>query len=98
MTDSPKIAKFPGKLTRMGVRQYRQDIPRVIREGQPIVIERHGQPVGLYIPIKQRNHDKEARLMQELADSLKELWEASGLSEEELAQLIEEELQTPLAP
>lgn len=98
MTDSPKIAKFPGSLTRMGVRQYRQDIPRVIREGQPIVIERHGQPVGIYIPIKQRDREKESRLMAELADSLKELREETGLSEEELAQLIEEELRTPLDP
>ena len=77
----------------MGVREYRASIPQVIRAGKPIIIERHGQPVGIYTPLKQRNHEREQQLLSELQESLSRLRAETGLNEEELAQLIESALE-----
>lgn len=86
------------ELTRMGVREYRQELSKVVYAEKPVVIERHGEAVGLYIPIKRRNRERQEALLKELNDALAAMRESSGLTEEELAQLIEEELRRPLDP
>ena len=80
------------EITRMGVREYRASIPQVIRAGKPIIVERHGQPVGIYTPLKQRDPERIKQLSEELQQSLLKVQTEMGLSEEEFAQLMEADL------
>lgn len=80
------------EVTRMGVREYRQNIPQVIRAGKPIIVERHGQPVGIYTPLKQRDPERTKQLSEQLQQSLLKVQAEMGLSEEEFAQLMEADL------
>lgn len=77
-------------ITRMGIREYRQEIPRVIREEQPVLIERHGHPVGLYLPLRTHDEARETQTLQALEGALSDLQQQTGLGEEALARLVED--------
>lgn len=36
----------------VGVREFRQDLAEFIDQGEPVTITRHGQTVGLFIPVR----------------------------------------------
>ena len=35
----------------IGVREFRQDLAGYIDQAEPVTVTRHGQPVGLFIPV-----------------------------------------------
>ena len=88
----PESQPVTEEITRMGVREYRASIPQVIRAGKPIIVERHGQPVGIYTPLKQRDPERVKQLSDQLQQSLLKVQAEMGLSEEEFAQLMEADL------
>lgn len=72
----------------MGVRQFRDRATAVLREGEPIAVERHGKLIGIYIPVEEERGDdkEELRLaLSRLEERVTEIAREAGLSEEELA-------------
>jgi antitoxin (DNA-binding transcriptional repressor) of toxin-antitoxin stability system len=76
--------------TSVGIREFRENLTSYLFASRPVKITRHGETVGLYVPMRKRP-SKEAletylRNSQEVLDML----DASGVTEEELIADFEE--------
>ena len=68
----------------VGVREFRDQATALIASGETIVIERHGQPVGFFVPItatdRRAGRAALGRLGELVTDALGEV----GLTEDEM--------------
>ncbi len=68
----------------VGVREFRDQATALIASGETIVIERHGQPVGFFVPItatdRRAGRAALGRLGELVADALGDV----GLTEDEM--------------
>lgn len=72
----------------MGVRQFRDKATTVLRESEPIAVERHGKLIGVYIPLEEERRDERDELraaLSRLEARVAKITREAGSSEEELA-------------
>ena len=73
-------------MQKIGIKEFRDNATKLLATGESMLIERHGHPVGYFIPIKKDTCAVEkgmARLLESLELAINE----SGLDEEQLAEL-----------
>lgn len=71
----------------VGVREFRDHASSYLSGDEPLAVRRHGRVLGFYLPVKQKSDGEELQAaLRELGESLAELREASGLSEEDLVE------------
>lgn len=76
-------------MKRVGVREFRNRATGLLKEAEPIAVERNGRLIGFYIPVEPKEEpDREARLreaLERLEASVAHALEESGMTEDELA-------------
>ena len=66
----------------VGVREFRADLAEYIDQTEPVTVTRHGQTVGLFIPVK-RDHQAELDAYLEAAGKARALLCELGLAEDD---------------
>lgn len=69
----------------VGVRELRGDLAEKLKGSEPIVIERHGQVLGIYLPVQPVNREKVEAAFNEFQAALEEVMRQTGMTREELA-------------
>ena len=71
----------------VGVREFRDRATGLLREAEPIAVERHGKVIGFYIPVesKKGNDEELKEALARLDASVKRVLEETGMTEDELA-------------
>ncbi|MBN9139240.1 type II toxin-antitoxin system Phd/YefM family antitoxin [Leifsonia sp. H3M29-4] len=67
----------------VGVREFRQDLADYIDQAEPVTVTRHGQTVGLFIPVR-RDRKAEIAAYSEAAKKASALLEQLGMTEDEV--------------
>ena len=72
----------------VGVREFRDRATGLLKEAEPIAVERHGKVIGFYIPVESRKgEDEELReALARLDASVRRMLEETGMTEDELAE------------
>ncbi len=83
-----------GKLKTVGVREFRNNASAYLSGSEPIAVNRHGKVIGFYIPLE-RDEDEVRRAVAKLGSTVEKVLEESGMSEAELARLLD--LRRPMA-
>lgn len=73
------------KATHIGVREFRDRASHYLSRGEALAIEKHGEVIGYYIPVK-RDEAACKRALEAFETKLKTFLEETGLSEDELAE------------
>jgi hypothetical protein len=73
----------------IGVRDFRDRATHYLHLGKPIAIERHGEVVGYYLPVKKRDPEDLQRRLAILEEVVERVLSDTGLSEDELAQALD---------
>lgn len=73
-------------MRKVGIREFRDNATTLLAAGETLLVERHGHPVGYFVPIKQKGAE-ETDAMQRLAEALEQVVNETGLSEDALAEL-----------
>jgi len=81
-------------MKRVGVRDFRDRATRYLAGDEVLAIERHGQPIGFYIPVGARRQESAALALERLEQTVERVLDETGLSEEELSRLFD--LRTPI--
>ena len=68
----------------VGVREFKDQATTILASGETLVIERHGTPIGFYIPIDAKDRDGGRAALERLGDTVGEVLVAAGVSEDEL--------------
>jgi hypothetical protein len=72
-------------MKRVGVREFRDRATQYLAGNEVLAIERHGQPVGFYIPTSGDRQDNFARALAQLEATVQRVVAETGLSEEDLS-------------
>lgn len=70
----------------VGVREFRDQATRMMGSGETLVIERHGKPIGFFVPISAKDRRAGRQALGQLGDAAGQILELAGLDEEELVQ------------
>jgi len=70
----------------VGVRELRGDLAEKLKGSEPIVIERHGQVLGIYVPVQQVDRAKVAEALEQFHEAVERLLRESDITREELAE------------
>ena len=73
------------KATHIGVREFRDKASHYLSKGEALAIEKHGEVIGYYIPVKR---DKAARqkALEAFETQLASFLDKTGLGEDELSK------------
>ena len=78
-------------MKRVGVREFRDHATRYLTGDEVLAIERHGAPIGFYIPIgaspDTHRTERFAQALERLERTVQHVLTTTGLSEEELSRL-----------
>lgn len=84
----------------VGVREFRDRATGLLKEAEPIAVERHGKVIGFYIPVEsKRGADEELReALIRLDASVRRVLEETGMTEDELAGYFDPSKPAPELP
>jgi hypothetical protein len=72
----------------IGVREFRDHATTYLSGPDPVAVSKHGHVIGFYIPIE-RDEDEVRRAVVGLGEAVGQVLQETGMSEEELASLLD---------
>ena len=75
-------------LKNVGVREFRDHATAFLSGTDPIAVSKHGQVIGFYIPVE-RDREQATRAIEQLGRTVEQLLEDTGMSEDQLAELLD---------
>ena len=70
-------------MKRVGVREFKEKATALIAEADTLVIEKHGKPVGFYIPLRQKDKAQAREAAERLEQVLEGILQRTGMTREE---------------
>jgi hypothetical protein len=77
----------------VGVREFRDKATAYLSGNEVLSVEKHGQPIGYYIPAPRATKEERQASMAQFNAAVQRFLEESGLTEDELADFLD--LDTP---
>ena len=74
-------------MRKVGIKEFRDNATKLLASGETMLVERHGHPVGYFIPVKQRDEAEMEKTTARLEELIQLAMDESGLTEDELADL-----------
>jgi antitoxin (DNA-binding transcriptional repressor) of toxin-antitoxin stability system len=86
-------------MKRVGIRKFKEKATALIAEGESLVINKHGKPVGFYLPIKEKdkNDPKLDAAIARMDALMEEILAQTGMTEDELIDFFYQGLGTQRA-
>jgi antitoxin (DNA-binding transcriptional repressor) of toxin-antitoxin stability system len=69
----------------IGVREFRDQATSVMAAGETLVIERHGEPIGFFVPISAKDRRAGREALGRLGGLVDDVLTRTGLDEDALA-------------
>jgi hypothetical protein len=73
----------------IGVRELRGDLSRHVAGDEVIAVEKHGHLLGFSVPIRRPNEAERRELLDRADEAFQRLYAESGMSEDELAVIVD---------
>ena len=70
----------------VGVREFRDQATSMLGAGETLVIERHGEPIGFFVPISAKDRRAGRAALGRLGTVVDEVLRAAGVDEDELVE------------
>jgi antitoxin (DNA-binding transcriptional repressor) of toxin-antitoxin stability system len=72
----------------VGIREFKNQATSMMSSGETLVIERHGRPIGFFVPLRAKDRQAGSAALGRLGDVVQKVLDETGLSEEDLAQAL----------
>jgi hypothetical protein len=72
--------------TKVGIREFRENLSTYLESKKPVAITRHGQTIGIYLPTRPKPSQADIEAFRIAGEKMQELIAAAGTSEEELME------------
>lgn len=70
----------------IGVREFRDQASALLASDETLIIERHGQPIGFYVPVAAKDRRAGRTALGRLATVVDDVMARTGLDEEALVR------------
>jgi antitoxin (DNA-binding transcriptional repressor) of toxin-antitoxin stability system len=85
---TPKYTSYTGKgdimETKVGVKEFRANLPSYLESASPLVITRHGETIGYYIPARHDRTQMEFDALKQAVEKLQAMMSALDVSEDDI--------------
>lgn len=85
-------------MKRVGVREFRDHATQYLGTNEVLIVERHGQTIGFYIPTGASRQESFEQALERLEETVQRVLSETGLSEEELSRLYDLKQAVPKLP
>lgn len=68
----------------VGVREFRDQATSMMGSGETLVIERHGEPIGFFVPVIAKDRRAGRKVLGRLGAAVEVVLAESGMTEKEL--------------
>jgi antitoxin (DNA-binding transcriptional repressor) of toxin-antitoxin stability system len=72
--------------TKVGMREFRENLASYLESGTPLAIMRHGETLGFYIPAQKRDRKAELAALRAIATDLDVMIASWGATEDDLVK------------
>ena len=72
----------------IGIREFRDQASSILAGGETLVIERHGEPIGFFVPITAKDRRAGRDALGRLGGLVDDIIAGSGLDEDDLVREI----------
>lgn len=72
--------------TKVGIREFRENLSSYLESKTPVAITRHGATIGIYVPTKPKSSQADLEALRAAGEKMQELIAAAGTTEDELMQ------------
>ena len=72
--------------TKVGIREFRENLTSYLESQTPVAITRHGTTIGIYVPTRRKPSQADLEALRVAGEKLDALIAAAGTSEEELME------------
>lgn len=69
-------------MKRIGIREFKTKVTSLIADEKALVIEKHGKPVGFYIPLPKKDNTKAREAAAKLEHTLEGILNRTGMTRE----------------
>lgn len=76
-------------MKRVGVREFRDHATRYLAGDEVLAIERHGRPIGFFIPTEAGRAENLAQALDRLEQTVHRILAETGMTEDELSRLFD---------
>ena len=73
----------------VGVRELRGDLAETLKGNDPIIVERHGQVVGIYMPVQTADREKVTDAIKRFNAAVEEVLRQTRMTRNELADSLD---------
>lgn len=70
--------------TKVGIREFRENLAGYLESKTPVAITRHGSTIGIYVPTKPKPSQADLEALRVAGERMQELIAAAGISEDEI--------------
>jgi len=70
--------------TKVGIREFRENLSSYLESKTPVAITRHGATIGIYVPTKPKPSQADLEALRLAGQKMQELIATAGTTEEEL--------------
>ncbi|HYL74693.1 MAG TPA: hypothetical protein VEU96_10845 [Bryobacteraceae bacterium] len=70
--------------TKVGIREFRENLSSYLESKTPVAITRHGATIGIYVPTKPKPSQADLEALRVAGEKMQQLIAAAGTSEDEL--------------
>ena len=74
----------------VGVREFRDRATQLMTANETLVIERHGDPIGFFVPIVARDRQAGREALGQLGELVEDVLNQTGLDEDDLVREVKE--------
>lgn len=78
-------------MKRVGIREFKEKATVLLAEAEAMVVERHGTPIGFYIPLPKKDKAEAQRAAERLQQTVDKVLEQTGMTEDELVAFMTED-------
>lgn len=76
-------------MQRVGIKEFKDNATKLIAAQRTLVIEKRGEPVGVFVPLPKINPRKKAEAVRRMEETVEALCRRTGKTEDELAKYFE---------
>ncbi|MBI3208956.1 MAG: prevent-host-death protein [Candidatus Solibacter usitatus] len=70
--------------TKVGIREFRENLADYLESKTPVAITRHGATIGIYVPTKPKPSEADLDALRIAGEKMQQLIAAAGTSENEI--------------
>ena len=72
--------------TKVGIREFRENLSSYLESKTPVAITRHGATIGIYVPTRPKPSQADLEALRVAGEKMQELIAAAGTTEDELME------------